>query len=54
MDKSILKSSIYEYYRKINSGEIKVGKWIHKIYDILIDGLEQGKWFYDEKKQINA
>lgn len=50
MDKSILKSSIYEYYRKINSGEIKVGKWIHKIYDILIDGLEQGKWFYDAKK----
>lgn len=50
MDKSVLKSSIYEYYRKINSGEIKVGKWIHKIYDILIDGIEQGKWFYDSKK----
>lgn len=50
MDKSILKSSIYEYYRKINSGEIKVGKWIHKIYGILIDGIEQCKWFYDEKK----
>ena len=50
MDKNFLKSSIYEYYQKINSGEIKVGKWIHKIYDILIDGLEQGKWFYDEKK----
>ena len=50
MDKSILKSSIYEYYKKINNGEIKVGKWIHKIYDILIDGLEQGKWFYDAKK----
>ena len=50
MDKKFLKSSIYGYYRKINSGEIKVGKWIHKIYDILIDGIEQGKWFYDEKK----
>lgn len=50
MDKNFLKSSIYEYYQKIKSGEIKVGKWIHKIYDILIDGLEQGKWFYDEKK----
>lgn len=50
MDKSFLKSSIYEYYIKINNGEIKVGKWIHKIYDILIDGLEQGKWFYDAKK----
>ena len=50
MDKSFLKSSIYEYYQKIKSGEIKVGKWIHKIYDILIDGIEQEKWFYDEKK----
>ena len=50
MDKNFLKSSIYEYYRKINSGEIKVGKWIHKIYDILIDGIEQEKWFYDAKK----
>lgn len=50
MDKNFLKSSIYEYYQKINSGEIKVGKWIHKIYDILIDGIEQEKWFYDAKK----
>lgn len=50
MDKNFLKSSIYEYYQKIKSGEIKVGKWIHKIYDILIDGIEQCKWFYDEKK----
>lgn len=50
MDKKFLQSSIYEYYRKINSGEIKVGKWIHKIYDILIDGIEQEKWFYDAKK----
>lgn len=50
MDKNFLKSSIYEYYQKINSGEIKVGKWVHKIYDILIDGLEKEKWFYDEKK----
>lgn len=50
MDKNFLKSSIYEYYQKINSGEIKVGKWIHKIYDILIDGIEQGKWFYDANK----
>lgn len=50
MDKKFLKSSIYEYYEKIKSGEIKVGKWIHKIYDILVDGIEQGKWFYDEKK----
>lgn len=50
MDKKFLKSSIYEYYRKINSGEIKVGKWVHKIYDILIDGIEQEKWFYDAKK----
>lgn len=50
MDKNFLKSSIYEYYQKIKSGEIKVGKWIHKIYDILIDGIEQEKWFYNEKK----
>lgn len=50
MDKNFLKSSIYEYYQKIKSGEIKVGKWIHKVYDILIDGIEQEKWFYDEKK----
>lgn len=50
MDKSFLKSSIYEYYQKIKSGEIKVGKWIHKIYDILIDGIEQEKWFYNAKK----
>lgn len=45
---------IREYYNKIISGEIVVGKWIVKIYTLLISGLENGKWFYHDKKAKKA
>lgn len=41
---------IYEYYQKIKSGEIVVGKWILKLYEYIIQGLENGLFFYDAKR----
>lgn len=45
---------IHEYYRQILQKKITVGKWIKKILEIVIDGLNQGIWFYDEKKAARA
>lgn len=45
---------ISEYYRKICSGEIVVGKWIRTLYDKIIHGLETGQFFYNSKKANRA
>ena len=43
---------IYEYYAKINSGEIVVGEWIKKVYEIVVNELEKGSYFLMLKKPI--
>lgn len=48
------KSYIYKYYKKINSGEIKAGKWIRKVYEIIVKGVESGSFYYDKSKAEKA
>lgn len=48
------KSYIYKYYKKINSGEIKAGKWIRKVYEIIVEGVESGSFYYDKSKAEKA
>ena len=48
------KNYIYEYQRAIDEGRVTVGKWIKLIYKILIHGLENSIWFYDDKKAKKA
>lgn len=45
---------IYEYYAKINSGEIVAGKWIKAIYKIIVDGLERQEYFFNSKAANKA
>lgn len=45
---------IYEYYDKVCSGEIVVGKWIKKIYEIVVNALEAGDYFFSAKKANKA
>ena len=45
---------IHDYYRKILRGDIVVGRWIKRILEIVIDGLNMGLWFYNEKKANRA
>lgn len=47
-------NAILAYYQKIQSGEINVSKWIRMLYDVIIDGLSEGRWFYDHKKAVNC
>lgn len=41
---------IYEYYQKIKNGEIVVGKWIIKVYEYVVKGIENQSFFYNQKK----
>lgn len=45
---------IHEYYRQILQKKVIAGKWIRKILEIIIEGLNAGLWFYDEKKAKRA
>lgn len=45
---------IVEYYDKIERGKIIAGKWIKKIYKILVDGIKSGDWNFDAKKANKA
>ena len=45
---------IYEYHAKITSGEIIAGKWIKKIYEIIINGLQKQEYFFNAKAANKA
>lgn len=45
---------IVEYHDKIEHGQIIAGKWIKKIYKILVDGIKSGDWDFDTKKANKA
>lgn len=45
---------IVEYHEKIEHGQIIAGKWIKKIYKILVDGIKTGDWDFDAKKANKA
>lgn len=43
---------ILEYYQKITDGSITAGKWVKLLYQYIINGLQEKKFFYDPKKAI--
>lgn len=45
---------IYEYYQAIKEEKVIVGKWVKLLYEFIIEGLEQKKFYYDHKKAKRA
>ena len=41
---------IYAYYQGIKNGSITVGRWVRLLYEYLISGLEEKRFFFDQKK----
>lgn len=41
---------ILSYYQQIKEGTIVVGEYIHQVYEYIIKGLEEKKFFYDGEK----
>ena len=45
---------IQEYYYRIQTGEIVVGKWIRLLYEKITAGLRDGLFFFDQRKADKA
>lgn len=45
---------IQEYYHKIQTGEIIVGKWIRLLYEKITTGLRDGLFYFDQKAANRA
>ena len=45
---------IHEYHRKMQSGEVTVGKWIRTLYDKITEGLRREEYYFDKKKATKA
>ena len=41
---------ILAYYQQIQNGSVTVGRWVRLVYEYLIDGLEQKRFFFDQRK----
>lgn len=45
---------IYKYYQEIQDGTKAAPKWIKRIYEIIVKGIESKKYTFDQKKANNA
>ena len=52
--KSRTKNYILIYYQQIKDGSVTVGKWIEKWYEYIVHGLEEKRFFFDQKKAARA
>ena len=48
------KNYILIYYQQIKDGSVTVGHWIEKWYEYIVHGLEEKKFFFDQKKAARA
>ena len=45
---------IFAYYQKICDGTENVGRWVRLLYDLIIRGLQEKRFFYNHKKAMAA
>lgn len=45
---------ILDYYQGIKDGSIAVGRWVRLWYEIVVQGLQDKRWYYDAKKAKKA
>ena len=47
-------NAILAYYQGIRDGSITVGRWIRMLYELIVEGLENKRWYFDQRKASNA
>ena len=47
-------NAITEYWNEIQTGGVTVCKWIRQLYQVITDGIAEGRWSYDERLALNA
>ena len=50
----ISKNYILIYYQQIKDGSVTVGRWIERWYEYIVHGLEEKRFFFDQKKAARA
>ena len=50
----VSKNYILTYYQQIKDGSVTVGSWIEKWYEYIVHGLEEKRFFFDQKKAARA
>ena len=48
------KNYILIYYQQIKNGSVTVGRWIEKWYEYIVHGLEEKRFFFDQRKAARA
>jgi phage terminase large subunit-like protein len=48
------KNYILTYYQQIKDGSVTVGRWIEMWYEYIVHGLEEKRFFFDQKKAARA
>lgn len=43
-------NAIYSYYQGIKNGTFTVGRWIELVYEYIVQGLEEKRFFFDQRK----
>ena len=41
---------IYSYYQQIQNGSVAVGRWVRLLYEYLVAGIEEKRFYFDQKK----
>lgn len=54
MSKKSTDNVIYAYYQKVKDGSVEVGRFIRLELEYLVKGIEEKRFFYDQKKANNA
>lgn len=49
-----MKDYILEYHNKIQKGQIVVGRWVRLIYEYIISGIKEKKFYLDKRKAETA
>lgn len=47
-------NAIFEYYQRITDGSITAGRWIKKLYTLIVKGIQDGTYTYSAKKATAA
>lgn len=47
-------NAVIEYWQAISKGRVNVGKWIRLLYDVIMQGISDKRWFFNDRRGNNA
>lgn len=47
-------SAIIAYWEEIRTGGVTVGRWVRLLYEVILQGISENRWFYDHRLAMNA